>query len=379
MTSKITKKVLSLILMAFLVSVLVIQVTHHQNKNLDDQPPSQKVSTTVIDGAGTTSPNVLFERWFADYHQQNSHIQINYQSIGSGAGRRKFITQTLDFAVSDIAMTDEEIAQVKRGVIQFPITAWTIAIVYNLAGVKKLNLSQSVLADIFLGKITRWDDPRVAAINPGLTLPNLSITLVHRADGSHTTLILTQYLSAISPEWRQRVGSGLSVKWLTGIGAKGGSLFHAFRGTEGAISYYESAFASSNRASTATLQNRAGNYVQPTITSSMKTLDVVDLPENLRVSIINPAGKDVYPLVNYVWLLTYKSYPKTKGQALKDVLKWSLTDGQKISSQLGYVPFPPRIVQRALAAVDSIQIITQAPLEPSPHKAQCTGTKSSDR
>jgi phosphate transport system substrate-binding protein len=364
-TSKITK-VLSPILTAFLVSVLVIQVTYHQNKNLDDQPPSQKVSTTVIDGAGTISPSILFERWFADYHQQNSQIQINYQSIGSGAGRRKFITQTLDFAASDIAMTDEEIAQVKRGVIQFPITAWTLAIVYNLPGVKKLNFSQMVLANIFLGKITRWDDPRIAAINPGLTLPNLPITLVHRADGSHTTLILTQYLSAISPEWRRRVGSGLSVKWLTGIGEKGGSLFLSFRGTEGAISYYESDFASRNRVSTATLQNRAGNYVQPTIKSSMKTLDVVDLPENLRVSIINPAGKDVYPLVNYVWLLTYKSYPKTKGQALKDVLKWSLTDGQKISSQLGYTPFPLRIVQRALAAVDSIQNSTQAPLEPSP-------------
>jgi len=366
LTSKITKKVLALILMAFLVSVLVIQVIHHQNKNLDDQPPSQKVSTNVIDGAGTTSPDALFERWFADYHQQNSQIQINYQSIGSGAGRQKFITQTLDFAASDIAMTDEEIAQVKRGVIQFPITAWTIAIVYHLAGVKKLNLSQMVLADIFLGKITRWDDPRVAAINPSLTLPNLPITLVHRADGNHTTLILTQYLSAISPEWQQRVGSGSSVKWLTGIGEKGGSLFLTFQGTEGAISYYEFAFASRNGVSMATLQNRAGNYVQPTIRSSMKTLDVVDLPENLRVSIINPAGKDVYPLVNYVWSLTYKSYPKTKGQALKDVLKWSLTDGQKISSQLGYVPLPLRIVQRALAAVDSIQISTQAPLEPFP-------------
>jgi phosphate transport system substrate-binding protein len=312
-----------------------------------------KVSLT---GAGASFPAPLYQTWFQSLNQRYPNLQVNYQSVGSGAGVEQFTKGTVDFGASDVGMTDEEIKKVDRGVLLLPMTAGSIVLSYNVPGVQGLKLPRDVYTGIFLGTIKSWNDPKITAANPGVNLPNQPITIVHRSDGSGTTAVFTQHLSTISPEWKSKVGSGKTVSWPAGVGAKGNEGVTAqIQQTQGAIGYIEYGYAQQNKLSYATLQNKAGQFVTPTDQSASKTLESVTLPENLRASITDPEGNESYPIVTYTWILAYKKYPDAaKAKAVEAMIEYGLTEGQKVAPQLGYVPLPQNVVKQVAAAADAI-------------------------
>ncbi|QSJ14468.1 phosphate ABC transporter substrate-binding protein PstS [Nostoc sp. UHCC 0702] len=261
-------------------------------------------------GAGASFPAPLYQRWVLDYNKHYPNVEINYQSIGSSAGVQHFINGTVDFAASDVAITKQQAAQINRGVIALPITAGAIVLGYNLNVPTNLKLPRQVYIDIFLGKITNWNHPQIALANPEVKLPDLPIVVVHRTDGSGTTSVLTQHLSAISPEWKSKVGAGKAVPWPVGIGAKGNEGVTAqIQQIPGAIGYVEYVYATRNQLPVAALENKSGNYITPTPESAAKTLEAVKLPaDNLIAFITDPIGNQSYPIVTYTWLLTYKTF-----------------------------------------------------------------------
>ncbi|MFN6570738.1 phosphate ABC transporter substrate-binding protein PstS [Dendronalium sp. ChiSLP03b] len=308
-------------------------------------------------GAGASFPAPLYQRWLLDYNRKNPNVEINYQSIGSGAGVQHFINGTVDFAASDVAITKQQAAQIKRGAIALPITAGSIVLAYNLDVPNGLRLTRQVYKDIFLGKITNWNNPKIAVANPGLNLPNLPIVVVHRTDGSGTTSVMTQHLSAISPEWKSKVGAGKAVAWPVGIGAKGNEGVTAqLQQIPGAIGYVEYVYATRNKLSVAALENKSGKYIIPTPESAARTLEAVQLPpDNLIAFITDPMGAQSYPIVTYTWLLTYEQYQDpVKAQALKNFIDWALTEGQKSSLELGYLPLSKKVVVQVQSAVNKI-------------------------
>ncbi|MDX2272036.1 MAG: phosphate ABC transporter substrate-binding protein PstS [Cyanobacteriota bacterium] len=312
----------------------------------------------AITGAGATFPALLYQRWFVDFNQINPSIQVNYQAVGTAAGIRQFIDNTTDFGASDIAMTDPEMAQVKQGALLIPMTAGSVVVCYNLPGISSgLKLSRSLLAEIFLGKITQWRDPKIAELNPDLSLPDLPIVVVYRADGSGTTATFTKHLSAINAAWKEQVGSGVVVNWPTGAGAKGNEGVSAqVQLAEGVIAYVEYVYAKELDLSMAALENQAGNYILPTPESALSALNEVKLPENLRAFVDDPTGSTAFPIVTYTWILAYRRYEDpNKAEALKQVLLWALTDGQNRSPDLGYLPLPIDVANRAKAVVEQIQ------------------------
>ncbi|MGK7934292.1 MAG: phosphate ABC transporter substrate-binding protein PstS [Xenococcaceae cyanobacterium] len=316
---------------------------------------SQSVSLT---GAGASFPAPLYQRWFSEYNKQNPGVQVTYQSVGSGAGVEQFTQQTVDFGASDVAMKDEEISAVDRGVVLLPMTAGSIVLAYNLPGVEELKLSRQVYVDILLGKITKWNDPAISKINPGITLPDQEITVVHRSDGSGTTGVFTNHLSAVSSEWEQKVGSGKTVEWPTGVGAKGNEGITAqIQQTEGSIGYIEYGYAKQQGISVASLENKSGNYIAPSSDSASSALGAVTLPENLRAFVTDPEGEDSYPIVSYTWILAYGNYDDAdKLDAFKNVINWSLTDGQAFAEELGYIPLPNNVVEKVQAKLGTIQV-----------------------
>ena len=310
-----------------------------------------------LTGAGASFPAPIYQRWFSEYNKENPNVQVSYQSVGSGAGVEQFIQETVDFAASDVAMEDEEMEQVERGVALLPMTAGSIVLAYNLPGVEQLRLSRQVYTDILLGNITSWNDPAIAELNPDVELPDSNITVVHRSDGSGTTKILTQHLSAINPEWQEAVGSGKTVEWPVGTGAKGNEGITAqIVQTEGSIGYVEYGYAKQQDIPTAILENQSGNYVEPSVEAASSALGAVTLPDNLRAFVTDPEGEESYPIVTYTWLLAYENYnDPNKVQALKDVINWSLTEGQAYSEELGYIPLPENVVEKVQAQADTIQ------------------------
>ncbi len=318
---------------------------------------AQGGGTVSLTGAGATFPAPLYQRWFSEYNKQHPNVQVSYQAVGSGAGVQQFTQGTVDFGASDVAMTDAEIVKVQRGVVLLPMTAGAIVVAYNLPNVKSgLKLSRQVYPAIFQGQIKTWNDPKIAQANPGVNLPNLPITIVHRSDGSGTTSVFTSHLSAISSQWKSQVGSGKTVNWPVGVGAKGNDGVTAqIQQTQGAIGYVEYGYATQNNVPFASLQNKSGKYAEATAQTASDTLNAVKLPSNLRAFITDPTGANSYPIVTYTWLLAYKTYPDaTKAKALKDVINYGLTQGQQSSSQLGYVPLPSKVVQQVQAAANSI-------------------------
>ncbi len=308
-------------------------------------------------GAGATFPSFLYLRWFDEYKRQHPNVRISYQPIGSAAGIQQFVAGTVDFGASEITLTPAEVAQVKRGVVFLPTAAGTIAVVYNLPGVKTgLKLSRQVLPAIFLGQITRWNDPKITALNPGVTLPDLPITVVHRSDGSGTTAAFTAYLSAISPAWQEKVGTGLNVQWPAGVGIKDNAGIAAqIQQGAGTLGYVEYAFAKQLQLPTAALENKAGQYVEPTLEAGAKALAAIRLSEDLQGRVADPDGTDAYPIVTYSWLLAYKQYDDpAKAKALREVVQWGVTEGQKFGPDLGYVPLPAEIVQKVATAVNQV-------------------------
>lgn len=311
-------------------------------------------------GAGATFPAPLYQRWFQDLNGKYPNLQVNYQGVGSGAGVEQFTAGTVDFGASDTAMKDEEIAKVgdaKGGVLMLPMTAGSIVLAYNLPEVQgELKLPRQVYTDIFLGKIKKWNDPAIAKANPDLKLPDQNITIVHRSDGSGTTGVFTKHLSAISPEWKSKVGDGKTVQWPSGVGAKGNDGVTAqIKQTQGSIGYVEYGYAKNNDVKFASLENKAGKFVAPSDQSASKTLESVQLPENLREFITDPEGDESYPIVTYSWILAHKKYPDAqKAKAIETMIQYGLTEGQKAAPELGYVPLPKTVVDKVAAAADQI-------------------------
>lgn len=317
--------------------------------------------TVKISGAGASFPALIYEDWFTSYNKLHPNVQVNYQSLGSGAGVQQFIQHIVNFGASDAAMTDDEIAQVPEGVVMLPMTAGSVVLAYNLPGLegKDLKLSRKVYSDIFLGKIKKWNDPAIAEINPGVALPDLEITTVHRSDGSGTTFVFTQHLDAISPEWNKGPGFGKSVDWPSGVGGKGNEgVAGTISQAPGSIGYLEYGFAEKSKVPFALLENKSGNYVKADQKSGTAALASMKLPANMRVWDPDPAGADAYPIVSYTWLLCYKKYSDAQiGTNLKEVIKWCVTDGQKVAPTLGYIPLPESVQQEVLKAVDTIEVV----------------------
>jgi phosphate transport system substrate-binding protein len=311
----------------------------------------------TLNGAGASFPAPIYQRWFQDMNQQYPNLQVNYQSVGSGAGVRQFTAGTVDFGASDVAMTDEELQEMQKGALMLPMTAGSIVLAYNLPGVEDgLQLPRAVYTDILLGNIQNWNDPQIAEVNPDVNLPDQPITVVHRSDGSGTTGVFTKHLSAISPEWESQVGAGKTVEWPTGVGAKGNEGVTAqIQQTPGAIGYVEYGYAKNNDLNVAALENQAGNYIMPSEETAASTLDAVTLPENMRAFITDPEGENSYPIVTYTWLLAYENYedPQT-AKAVEAAIEYGLTQGQEAASQLGYIPLPPSVREKVAAKADQI-------------------------
>jgi phosphate transport system substrate-binding protein len=308
-------------------------------------------------GAGATFPSFLYLRWFKEYNTKHPNVQTSYQPIGSAAGIQQFLSGTVDFGATEVPLTDQELTQVNRGAVLIPSVAGSIAVVYNIPTVKTgLKLSRQVLPAIFLGKIKKWNDPAIVALNPGVSLPNLPITVVHRSDGSGTTAAFTAHLSAIDPDWKSTVGTGLNVAWTTGFGIKDNAGISAqIQQGEGVIGYVEYAFAKQLQLATAALENKAGQFTLPTQEATATAIATIKLSEDLRGSAADPDAANAYPIVTYSWVLAYQQYDDPKRvQALKDVLRWGLTEGQAMGIELGYVPLPDTILKKAIAVLDKI-------------------------
>jgi phosphate transport system substrate-binding protein len=311
----------------------------------------------TLQGTGATFPAPFYERWFAEYHKLHPEVQINYQALGSGAGVKQFIDHLVDFGASDAAMTDEEIAQVPDGVAMLPMTAGSIVLAYNLPNLTgELRLSRDAYVGIFMGTITTWNDPKIAAANPGMALPATKITAVERSDGSGTTFVFTNHLSAISDAWKNGPGVGKSVNWPVGVQGKGNAGVTALiKQTPGAIGYVEYAYAQETHMPMAALQNKSGRYVKADMASEQAALAAVQMPADLRAWLPDPSGPEAYPIVTYTWLLAYKKYSKPEVAAtLKAVVRYGLTDAQKLSAQLGYIPLPAPVVATVSKALEQI-------------------------
>ena len=312
-------------------------------------------------GSGATFPFPIYSTWFKDYNHQHNDIQINYQGKGSGAGIKDLINHTVDFTGSDAAMTDEEMAEVKEGVQLLPMTAGSIVLAYNLPGIPEgLKLSREVYSKIFLAQIKKWSDPLIAKDNAGVALPDLPINVVVRADGSGTTFVFTKHLSAISPEFAQNPGNNILPNWPTGTRSKGNEgVTASVMTTPGAIGYIEFGYAKSQNLPMATLENKSGSFVVPSTASGTAALASAQFPEDLIAWVPDPDGKDSYPIATYTWLICYKQYnDKGKLQLLQDLLTYCVTDGQKESEALGYLPLPQAVADKDKAA---IQTMTLAP------------------
>ncbi len=319
--------------------------------------------TVTINGAGATFPAPLYQTWAQEFGKKNPNIQVNYQSVGSGAGRQQFVARTVDFGASDSVPRPQEISKIEsetnppKGMVAVPMVGGAVVLAYNIPGVgPEIRLSRLALANIFLGKIKNWNDPLLAGLNPGVTFPDLPITVVHRSDGSGTTDIFTTHLNAISPEWRQKVGRGSSVNWPTGVGARGNEgVSEQIKQIPGAIGYVEFGFAKLNNLNIARLENRSGKFVTPKVETEQAALARIKLDERLLGVDPDPAGEDSYPIVGYTWILAYKVYPKAEtSKAVKEFLRYGLTEGQSFAEPLGYVPLPEETRQKALAALENI-------------------------
>jgi phosphate transport system substrate-binding protein len=319
---------------------------------------SQSVDLT---GAGATFPYPIYSKWFADYARATG-VRINYQSIGSGGGIRQLSEQTVDFGASDSPMSDAELAAAKGGaVLHFPTVMGAVVITYNVPGVTRpLNLSGDVIADIFSGKITRWNDARIVAQNRGVTLPNSDVLVVHRSDGSGTTYIFSDYLCAVSPSWSAALGKGKEIKWPVGLGGKGNEgVAGQVKQMPGSIGYVELAYAKQNKLAYANVRNAAGRFVTPTIASVTAAASGMKLPKNTdyRVSIVNAPGKDSYPISSMTWILAYQNQlDKAKGAKLVNFLRWAYKDGEKAASALDYAPLPAAMVAQLQNRLKSIQL-----------------------
>jgi phosphate transport system substrate-binding protein len=316
--------------------------------------------TVLLNAAGATFPYPIYSKWFDVYHTAHPNVQINYQSIGSGGGIRQLQAGTVDFGASDGPMSDEQLAQSKFKILHFPTVLGADVPSYNIPGVTaELNFTQKSLADIFLGKITKWNDPELTKANPGVNLPNADIVVVHRSDGSGTTYIWTDFLSKVSEEWKNKVGKGTSVNWPVGLGGKGNEgVSGLVKQTPDAIGYIELVYAVQNNISFGKVQNAAGKFIKADLAgvTAAAAGAAKDMPGDFRVSITNAPGATSYPVSSFTWLLIPEHFSDAaKREAVKDFLKWMLVDGQKYNEGLTYAQLPKAVVAKEMKAISLIQ------------------------
>jgi len=314
-----------------------------------------------INGAGATFPYPIYSKWFAEYNKLHPDVEINYQSIGSGGGIRQITNGTVFFGATDGPMTPDQLQQSPGKILHFPTVLGADVPVYNIPNVTaELKFTGAVLADIFLGKITKWNDPALAKLNTGVNLPATDITVVHRSDASGTSYIWVDYLAKVSPEWKSKVGVATAVNWPVGLGGKGNEgVAGLVTQTPGSIGYVELIYALQNKISFGTVQNLAGEFVKASEASVTAAAAgaALKMPADFRVSITNAEGKGVYPVSSFTWLLLYES-PKDKAQSkiMVDFVKWALTDGQKFAGSLGYAPLPEAVVKLEMAALQKVKV-----------------------
>jgi phosphate transport system substrate-binding protein len=317
--------------------------------------------TMQINGAGATFPNPIYSKWFSEYNKMHGNVQINYQPIGSGGGIRQISSQTVFFGATDGPMSNDQLLAAPGKILHFPTVLGGVVPVYNIPGVTaELKFTGAVLADIYLGKITKWNDPAITKLNAGVNLPSTDITVAHRSDGSGTTYIFVDYLAKVSPEWKMKVGVANAVNWPAGVGGKGNEgVAGLVTQSPGAIGYVELIYALQNKISYGSVQNMAGEFVKSSVQSvtAAAAAAAKQMPADFRVSITNAPGTGVYPISSFTWLLLYES-PKDKAQAktMVEFVKWALTDGQKFCSDLGYAPLPASVVQMEMASLAKIKV-----------------------
>jgi len=311
----------------------------------------------LINGAGATFPYPIYSKWFNEYAKVDPSVRFNYQSIGSGGGQKQILEQTVDFGASDGPMSDQNLAKAKGKILHIPTVAGADVLTFNLPGVSHLKIDGATIADIFLGRITKWNDRRIAEHNPGVKLPNTDIIVVHRSDGSGTTYIWVDYLSSVSKDWETKVGRGTSVKWPTGLGGKGNEgVAGQIKQLPGAVGYVELAYAKQNKLPYASVKNAAGNYVEATIESITEALATANIPDDFRFSMVNPPGEKAYPISGATWLLVYEQQrDAAKGKKLVEFLNWAATKGESMASSLDYAPLPENVQQRILERIKTIK------------------------
>jgi len=311
----------------------------------------------LVNGAGATFPYPIYSKWFDEYSKVDPSVRFNYQSIGSGGGQQQILEGTVDFGASDGPMSDHSLAKAQGKILHVPTVAGADVVTYNLPGGPRLRLDGPSIAGIFLGHITRWNDPRLSSLNPGVALPDMDILVVHRADGSGTTYIFVDYLSSVSPEWAGKVGRGTAVRWPAGLGAKGNEgLTGQVKQMPGAIGYVELAYAMQNHLPFASVKNAAGNYVAPSVESVMAAFAAATIPDDFRFSMVNSPGPNAYPIAGATWLLLYQQQRNSeKGKKMVEFLKWAVNEGETMAPQLDYAPLPPALSKRVLAEIDSIR------------------------
>ncbi len=315
-------------------------------------------AATTLNGAGATFPYPIYSKWFNEYNKLHPDVQINYQSIGSGGGIRQVINGTVDFGASDGPMTDDQLKEAKFKLFHIPTVLGADVPAYNIPGVSgEIKFTPDVLANIFLGKITSWNDPAIAKANPGVKFPNEPIIVVHRSDGSGTTYIWTDYLSKVSKDWESSVGKGTSVKWPVGLGGKGNEgVAGQIRQLAGSIGYIELIYAVENKIAYGSVQNLAGTFVKASLDGVTEAAaSVKNMPADFRVSITNAPGKTAYPISSFTWLLIpAQSKDPAKGKIISDFLNWMVTDGQKMTEQLSYAPLPANVAEKVKETIKQV-------------------------
>jgi phosphate transport system substrate-binding protein len=311
-----------------------------------------------LQGAGATFPAPLYAKWVSEYDKLNSNVRIDYQSVGSGGGIQQITARTVDFGASDAPMSGDELKAAQGEILHIPTVLGAVVIAYNLPGNPELKFSPATIADIFLGKITKWDDKAIEDDNPGVQLPSADISVVHRSDSSGTTAIFTEYLSKVSPEWKEKVGAGKQPNWPAGQGGKGNEgVMGAVKNQPNSVGYVELVYAEQTKLPAAQVKNASGNFIKPSLESvtAAATETLGSTPEDLRVSITNAGGANAYPISSYTYILVYKDQKDAaKGRALVDFLWWAVHDGEQYATPLSYAPLPKELVSRVEAKLNSI-------------------------
>lgn len=319
---------------------------------------SAKADVVSINGAGATFPYPLYSKWFSEFHKVDPNVEMNYQSIGSGGGIRQLLENTIDFGASDSPMNDEQLAKAVSKIYHFPTVMGAVVLTYNLPGVEApIRLTPELVTELFMGKIFYWNDAKIAAVNPGVKLPDVPVMIVHRSDGSGTTAVFTDYLSKVSPDWKSTVGSGTAVKWPLGLGGKGNEGVTGFiKNSPGALGYVELLYAETNHLQVALLKNADGFFIKPEAASITAAASgyLKEMPKDFRISITNAKGKTAYPISAFTYLLIYKKMPAIKSAKIKSFLRWALSEGQKLAGSLYYAPLPESLTANVRSQLKEI-------------------------